>query len=63
MMGLSCLDYSKVISTFIISIPIPSPETLKGRLRSEPDASDGGVNVAIHDVAEVVQILFVNLLD
>ena len=53
----------KFEGTFIISIPIPSPETLQGRLRSEPDASDGGVHVAIHDVAEVVQILFVNLLD
>ena len=60
---LSVSSIHKFEGTFIIPIPVPSLEILQGSLRSEPHAPDGGVHVAIHNVAEVVQVLFVNLLD
>ena len=59
----SVSSIQKFESTFIIPVSIPSLQILQGRLSSEPHVPDGGVHVAIHDVGEVIQVLFVNLLD
>ena len=59
----SVSSIQKFEGTFIIPVSIPSLEILQGRLSPQPHVSDGGVHIAIHDVGEVIQVLFVNLLD